>query len=213
MKLISTKDIHQQGVKVLVYGAAGSGKTHLIQTAPNPFIISSESGLLTLANVDIPAVEVTNEQGLREAVTYAADSDYDTICLDSVSDIAESLLVEYQGQFTDGRQAYGKLNTVVSKYVQQLRNIKGKHVYITAKEGKTEISGVTTIHPSMPGTTLTTNLPYMFDLVLRLEADKKGNRILQTRASRTQVCKDRSSKLDKTEDANLSSLFSTIIGA
>lgn len=210
MKLISTKDVHSHGVKMLVYGASGTGKTTMIKTAPAPFIISSESGLLALANEDIPAVEVTDEAGLEEAYQYARKSDYETICLDSISDIAESILGENMAKFTDGRQAYGKLGTVIGKYLRLFRNIQGKNVYVTAKEGKLEMGGVTMVQPSMPGQTLTINLPYIFDLVLRLEANKKGDRILHTKASFTQVAKDRSGKLDKTEVADLTTLINKI---
>lgn len=37
-----------QGVKMLVYGASGSGKTGLCATLPAPLIISAEGGLLRL---------------------------------------------------------------------------------------------------------------------------------------------------------------------
>lgn len=37
-----------RGIKLAVYGGAGIGKTRLSATAPNPLIISAESGLLSL---------------------------------------------------------------------------------------------------------------------------------------------------------------------
>ena len=45
------------GVKVLVYGQAGAGKTVLASTAPAPFLISAEGGELSLRNVQIPMVK------------------------------------------------------------------------------------------------------------------------------------------------------------
>ena len=212
MKLISTKDVHEDGVKLLVYGTSGSGKTTLIKTAEDPFIISSESGLLALADVDIPAAEVTTEAGLKEAYSYCVDSNHTTICLDSISDIAESLLAEYKEKFTDGRQAYGKLGDIMGKYIRMFRSIKGKNVYMTAKEAKIDTGGVFVNQPSMPGQTLTTNLPYFYDEVLRLEATKKGERKLHTAASFTQVCKDRSNKLDKVEEPNIKYIIDKIKG-
>lgn len=213
MKLISTKDVTQDGVKLLVYGASGAGKTTLIATAPNPFIISSERGLLSLSGHDIPAAEIKTEEDLEEVYEYVLKSKYDTICLDSISDIAESILSEYKGRFTDGRQAYGLLNDTISKYIRKFRALKNKNVYFTAKEGKTEESGVVVAHPNMPGKTLTVDLPYFFDCVLRLEADKKGARVLHSKATFTQTCKDRSGKLEPKEAANLTALFDKIIGA
>lgn len=211
MKIISTKDVHQSGVKMLMFGASGSGKTTMIKTAVNPFIISSESGLLALAGEDIPAVEVTTEAELKEAYEYAVNSDYDTICLDSISDIAESILATYKEKFTDGRQAYGKLNDIIGKYIRLFRDISGKHVYMSAKESKVDMNGVSIAQPSMPGQTLTTNLPYYFDLVLRLESDKKGNRIVHTKANYSQVCKDRSNKLDDKESPDLQEIINKIV--
>jgi len=212
MKIISTKDVHQDGVKALVFGLSGSGKTKLIETAPNPFIISSESGLLSLSDVDLPAFEVRNEKDLDLAYNYAAESAYETICIDSLSDISEVLLAEYKNKFSDGRQAYGLLGDTVSKYIRKFRNLKGKHVYFSAKEARTEINNVMIAQPSMPGQTLTVNLPYFFDLVLRLEANKKGERIIHTAATFTQVCKDRSGRLDKTELPNLGNIFNKVTG-
>ena len=212
MKISSTKDVHEDGVKLLMYGASGAGKTTLIQTAEDPFIISSERGLLSLAGLDIPVGEIQTEAELKEAYEYSIKSDHETICLDSLSDIAESLLVEYKDKFTDGRQAYGKLNDVMGKYIRLFRDIKGKHVYFTAKEAKVEMNGVNIAQPSMPGQTLTNNLPYYFDCVLRLEANKKGERIVHTASTFTQVCKDRSNKLDKTEKPDLGVLIAKITG-
>jgi phage nucleotide-binding protein len=211
VKLINTKDAHSNGVKMIMYGASGAGKTTMIKTLPNPFIISSESGLLSLADEDIPAAEVTTEKDLKEAYEYVLKSDYESICLDSISDIAESILAEYKAKFTDGRQAYGAIADTIGKYLRLFRGLD-KHVYITAKEGKTEVNGVAVVAPSMPGNTLTTNVPYMFDLVLRLEANKKGDRIIHTASSFTQTCKDRSGKLDKTEAPDLGALIKKISG-
>lgn len=210
MKIISTKDVSIDGVKVIIYGPSGSGKTTMLATAPNPFIISSESGLLALAGYDIPATEISTEDEFKAAYEYAKKSDYETICIDSISDISESLLSEYKEKFTDGRQAYGKLGDVISKYIRLFRDLKGKHVIFTAKESKAEVNGVAFAAPSMPGNTLTTNLPYFVDLVLRLESSKKGDRVLHTKASFTALAKDRSSKLDAKEVPNLGAIISKI---
>lgn len=44
------------GVKCIVYGRAGIGKTMLVATAPAPFLISAESGLLSLREQNITKV-------------------------------------------------------------------------------------------------------------------------------------------------------------
>jgi phage nucleotide-binding protein len=211
MKISSTKDATSKGVKMVMYGASGSGKTTLIETLPNPIIISSEAGLLSLADADIPVIEVTTEDDLKQARDYCAKSDYESVALDSMSDIAESILAEYKDQFSDGRQAYGKLNDFIGKELRKFRAME-KNVYIITKEGKSEVNGVAIVAPEMPGKTLTTNVPYIFDLVLRLEANKKGERIIHTAASFTQVAKDRSGKLDNKEVPDLGAIIQKVTG-
>ncbi len=44
------------GVKFLVYGQAGAGKTSLIPTLPNPIILSAEAGLLSIADASLPYI-------------------------------------------------------------------------------------------------------------------------------------------------------------
>ena len=198
---------------MLVYGASGAGKTTLIKTAPKPIILSSESGLLALSDVDIPAIEISTEKDLDEAYKYVNDSDeYETVCIDSISDISESILQELKGKFSDGRQAYGRLQDIIGKFVRLFSDLKGKNVYITAKEAKVDMNGVVIAQPGMPGQTLTNNMPYYFDLLLRLEANKKGERIIHTASTFTQICKDRSGKLGKTVEPDLALIIKLITG-
>lgn len=212
MKIISTKDSRSDGGKVCMYGASGAGKTTLIQTAPNPFIISTESGLLALKDSDIPAVEISTAKELNEAYEFVEDSDYETICLDSLSDIAECILGELKEKYTDARQAYGKMQDIMGRSIRQFRRLKGKNVYMTCKEAKVDINGVTVLRPSMPGQTLTNDLPYFFDLVLRLDANREGERTIHTAMTFTQICKDRSGTLDSKEEPDLALIFNKIMG-
>ena len=62
IKLHSTKDVTVNGVKMMVYGASGVGKTRLTTTCPNPIIISAEKGLLSLADYDFSVSGSKNSQ-------------------------------------------------------------------------------------------------------------------------------------------------------
>ena len=47
INLKRTSQVHAQGVKMLVYGEAGAGKTTLISTLFKSIILSAEAGLLS----------------------------------------------------------------------------------------------------------------------------------------------------------------------
>ena len=92
IKILSTKDVHTNGIKLVLYGASGSGKTRLGASAPNPIFISAEKGLLSLASVDIPYIEVSSMKTLNEAYQHVVKSEYNTIVIDSLSEVTQVVL-------------------------------------------------------------------------------------------------------------------------
>ena len=70
INLKRTSTITADGVKILVYGQAGAGKTFLIKTLPNPVILSAEGGLLSIAGTDIPYIEINGIKDLHEAYQW-----------------------------------------------------------------------------------------------------------------------------------------------
>ena len=218
---LTTTNISASHVKALVYGRAGVGKTTLCATAPAPIIISAEAGLLSLAAFNIPVIEITSAEDLKDAYLFITTSNdakrFETVCLDSISDIGEVVLSDEKERAKDPRQAYGELADRMGKLIRSFRDLKGKHIYFTAKAKRiTDEVGITTWVPSMPGQQLITNLPYWFDLVmpLRIGATEEGEsyRYLQTQPDMIWDAKDRSGKLNKLEKPHLTELFNKITG-
>jgi AAA domain len=217
----STAQISQRGIKALVYGRAGVGKTRLAQTAPRPLILSAEAGLLSLRKADIPAIEVTSVDHLKEIYQWLTESKdasaYDTIYIDSLSEMAEVLLSNAKAGINDPRQAYGALQEQMTILVRAFRDLPNKHVVMVAKiESKVdEVTKVSTYMPAMPGTKLSQQLPYLFDEVFRLAigytADKTEYRYLQTRADFQHEAKDRSGALEAIEQPDLTLIFNKIL--
>jgi len=210
----STKDIAlDHGIKTVLYGFSGVGKTVMCSTAPKPIILSAEGGLLSLHGKDIPFFEVSSIKDIGAAFEYIKKSDdYDTICLDSLSEIAEVVLGEFKKEVADGRQAYMKLSESFGALIRNFRDLPNKNVVFVAKAKSVEDdeSGVTRIEPYLPGKVLPFNLPYLVDEVLYFDVDRKGNRLIQTVANRKYVAKDRSGKLDPKEAPDFTAIFDKI---
>jgi phage nucleotide-binding protein len=221
INLRSTKGLHANGVKLLVYGNAGAGKTSLIPTLPNPVVFSAEGGLLSIADADVPFVEVSSYDTLMEAYRWVTESDeakhFESITLDSISEIAEVVLNHEKKIAKDPRQAYGAMQEQMSDIIRAFRDIPNKHVYFTAKcEKATDETGRILYAPSMPGNKTGQQLPYFFDMVLalRVEKDQEGNaqRALMCDSDGIWQAKDRSGKLDTWEAPDLGAIIAKIGG-
>lgn len=212
IEVTSTKrEIHY--IKCCIYGDAGMGKTTFCSTAPNPIIVSAEAGLLSLADKDIPVIEVGSYADLKAAFKFLkSNDDYDTICLDSLSEISEKLLAEYKTQEKDKRQAYGRMADDMMELTKGFRNLQ-KHVIMTSKQAlhKDEHTGKITYQPYMPGQAFTQQVPYYFDLVLCIRVDKDGSRYVQTQPDISYQAKDRSGKLNKKEVPDFSKIVDIIL--
>lgn len=214
IKIQRTSDINIDSVKCIVYGGAGVGKTRLCATAPNPIIISAESGLLSLADVDVDYIEITSLKQLDEAYRALKDSnDYETICLDSLSEIAEVLVAELKPQFKDGRQVYGALADAMMPMLRRFRDLPGKNTVFTVKLARVqdEESGAITEELLMPGKVLGMQLPYMIDMLFKLNVDRKGAAYLQTAPDRKSFAKDRSGALSNPEKPDMTYIFNKVL--
>jgi len=212
----STKDIAlDHGIKCVVYGFSGVGKTVLCSTAPKPIVLSAESGLLSLSKVDIPYIDICTIEEIGASFEFLKNNDdYETICIDSLSEIAETVLNEFKKESKDGRQAYMQLASSVTNLIRNFRDIPNKNVVFIAKAKHMvdEESGSSSIEPYAPGQVIKFQLPYLTDQVFYMDIDRKGNRMLATKATRKYTAKDRSGMLSELEEPDLSKIFDKIRG-
>ncbi len=212
--------ITTEGVKLLVYGQAGAGKTSLIPSMPNPVVLSAEGGLLSIRDADVPYIEITSLESLYEAYEWVSGPDgqqFDSVCLDSISEVAEVVLAHELKTNKDGRAAYGELNSKMASLIRAFRDLPGKHVLMTAKLEKSQDEmGRILYSPSMPGKSLTQQLPYFFDFCfpLRVERDADGNtqRALMTDSDGLWLAKSRSHHLEQWEAPDLGAIIRKIGG-
>ena len=219
LRRVSTKDIATNGIKILVHGQAGIGKTCLCASMPNPIIISVESGLLSLSGMDLPAIEVSSLEDLDEAFRWASESEeakgFDSICLDSISEIAEIILADEKGKEKDPRKAYGNMQDMMMDLIRAFRDLPGKNIYMSAKQERIQDENNRLLFgPSMPGQKLAQQLPYLFDEIFAYQIVKDNNgvpqRILLTQPDGIYQAKDRSGKLDMWELPDLGEIINKI---
>lgn len=218
IKLTTTAQAaRDNGLKILVHGPAGAGKTTLAATTGEPtVIISAEAGLLSLRGHDIPVIEVASIDDVSEAYRFITESaeasGFRWVCLDSISEIAEVCLANEKRTNKDPRAAYGALADQMGQLIRAFRDLPGRNVYMSCKQQRVQdqATGAQLYFPSLPGQMLGQGIGYFFDFVfaLRVERDQEGNvtRWLQTGRDFTHEAKDRSGALDLFEPPDLAAI-------
>ena len=227
-----------QGAKILTYAESGAGKTVSVATCPKPVMLSAEAGTLSLSRgnlerlfgkdnptitYDVPVITISSLEELNEAYRWLTESPeaaaFETISVDSLTEIAEVVLTNAKKITKDPRQAYGELIDKMMMLAKAFRDIQGKNVYMLCKQElvKDEFSGITRFGPAMPGTKVGPQLPYLFDEVFYLGQNKTPEgleyRYFQTDKDIQRVAKDRSGTLAFYEEPNLTKIVNKIKGS
>lgn len=216
------------GLKAAVYGGPGSGKTPIcFTTAPNPVGLLCEAGALTLKNCTTPTWPAFTEPRIDEFFTWffnsAESKKYDTIVIDSVTQMAEIILDKNLGGFSkagnqpDGRKAYGDMARQVMKYLNQLYFMPQKHVLLICKQGTWPVLGIEQLRPVMPGKDLDVRLPHLVDNIIHcgqhLASGVADRSTFQCLGDMTLMARDRTEKLAQFEPANISHVIAKACSA
>ena len=226
MKLKSTKDAASSGIKALVYGLSGIGKTALAATTgdlANTVIASAENGLLSLREYDIDVQVIDTIDDLYSLwdwlTTDPAGLSKKWLIVDSISEIAEVILINQKkvtvnGKLVDPRQAYGAMQDQMIALIRAFRDLPLNVVMIAKCEKAQDENGRMLNYPSTPGNKLGQQLPYLFDEVwaMRIQKDASGidHRVIQTQPDYNWTAKDRSGSLDDLEKPNLAEILAKI---
>lgn len=220
------KMVEETGLKILIHGMAGAGKTVMCcTTGESTLIISCESGLLSVKHAPkyIKGAKVETPDDLEDLYAYLKESadnpDFKWICLDSISEIAEQVLFNEKKANIDPRKAYGNTQDYIGDVLRRFRDLSelGYNVVMSCKQQRISEEGRPSYYgPMMPGQKLHQQVPYLFDEVfaLRVEKDKDGNiyRTIQTGRDNAYEAKDRSGMLDMFEKPSLKWIAKKIKG-
>ena len=213
LQLSSTNNQMQTGEKIAIFGGAGSGKTRLCATAPGPLFLNAERGLKSVRDFDIPSIDIDTYAQAWEAVKWLGSGGADiapflTVCVDSISKIAEDHYTFIKPQHKNGMQAFGQLADDIINLIAGFMKLP-QNVILLAKVGQHTdlVTGVTKFVPNFPGKALGELFPHVTDSIWYVGTEQSGpatvpgqeapfHRILRTVATPQFDCKDRSLVLE-----------------
>lgn len=204
------------GVKALAYGGPGTGKTPMINTAPRPVLCVVEPGMLSMRTSNVPAWEAYDVPRINEFFKWLFTSNearnYDTVGIDSISQMAEIILTEELKRNKDGRKAYGEMSRAVMEIVNALYYLPQKHVYLIGKQSIVDEGGIMRKKPYFPGQDLNVKIPHMYDEILHIGMSQVAGMPKPVAAIRTAetfdiMARDRSGRLAELEPPDLTNLF------
>lgn len=204
------------GVKALAYGGPGTGKTPMVNTAPRPVLCVVEPGMLSMRTSNVPAWEAYDVPRINEFFKWLFTSNearnYDTVGIDSISQLAEIILTEELKRNKDGRKAYGEMSRAVMEIVNALYYLPQKHVYLIGKQSTVDEGGIMRKKPYFPGQDLNVKIPHMYDEILHIGMSQVAGMPKPVVAIRTAetfdiMARDRSGRLAELEPPDLSALF------
>lgn len=175
------------GVKALIYGAAGTGKTPLLNTAPRPILLATEPGLLSMRGSTIPTYEAYTPQRIDDFFKWfflsAETKNFDTLGIDSASQIADIYLnAALSGKSSSGNKkhglaAYGEMADSTMEHLRTLFYAKEKHTYVICKEEIADVDYQSLRRPYFPGKVLPIQVPHLYDFIIRLTKTNVPNMV------------------------------------
>jgi len=232
MKISNTNEQTYKGIKILVYGEQGKGKTFLASTLTNekPVILSFESGLMCLQDFNIPVIDCTTDDNgntldeparinkLVDSIewlkTDEAKSKFTCVFVDSLTEVADTLEKYLSKKHENNSNNFIVWKELADKMENIVRSFRDMNYYVqvfTALEDVDKDSdGRLFRKANFPGKKTGFVVQACFDEVLRLTVDQDGKRFLQCQPKAGIIVKDRSNRLKEIEPANLQEIVDKI---
>ncbi len=208
------------GAKCVIYGGPGSGKTPLIQTAPRPVMCVVEPGMLSMRScTTVPVWEAFTVEKINEFFEWFFKSNeaknFDTVGIDSVSQMAEIYLNKELKINKDRRRAYGEMAQAVKEKLDMMYFFPDKHIYLIAKQGEDDT--LKRKRPYFPGQELNVYTSHQFDEILHLGLENIPGiltgpvRAFRCIESFDTLARDRSGNLSEFEPPDLGAIFKKVM--
>lgn len=223
--------------KALIVGEPGAGKTLISSTWVNPIYASAEGGLMSVANRNVPFVEINTSKDLRALKGLLDQSPevrerelgfpVETVVIDTIDEIQKILIRERLAETRKDAmtmQDWGWLGEQMKAIITGFRNMDMHVVFCChIKDKDDQETGASWTIPGLQGSTGNEIAGYVdFSLLLKTstiseinpennKVEKRTIRILQTyKDARNPWIKDRSGKLPNEFEVNFVDDFDRI---
>ena len=127
---------------------------------------------MSLRGSNVPTWEAYSADKVDEFFEWLFKSNeakkFQTVVVDSISQMAELYLQKALKEVKHGLQAYGTMSTQTLAKLNALYFTKEKHTYLTAKQ-EIITDGFSYKRPYFPGKELPVKIPHMYDAILHLD--------------------------------------------
>lgn len=204
-------------IKIAVYGESGTGKTRFCSTAPGYLFLSSEEKFTSVQSETVPYIKVKTLEELCNVITEinnTPDFPYHTLCIDSLSDIAERTLGEIP-QSKDGRKDYFLVQEQCKYFLRMLPSIPYDMIIVFGIKPANDRENFRKYYPSLPGTAIILDIAKFFDFIFATrvgvrEDGKTPIHYVQTKTDGQYTAKDCSDRLKLFETPDASYIFNLL---
>lgn len=208
----------QFGLKAIIYGSPGSSKTPLINTCSRPVMLACEPGMLSMRNSKVPCFEAYTAKAVDEFFAWFFNSaevkNFDTLAIDSTSQLADIYLQDAKKTIKHGLQQYGIMAENTMNHLRRLYFFQNMNTYLIAKE---EIKTINDIHmkrPFYPGQQLNIDVPHLYDAIIRVgkvPVPGVGETLaFQCQASYNVLARERTGRASEFEEPNFAKLVTKV---
>lgn len=216
LEIKNTKTDGVDFVNYIVYGQSGVGKTSLVKQFPseNVLVLSAEDGLLSVKDHSVDYVNVKSLSDVMEVLNKLVEERHKFIFIDSITELSQNhylyLLKKYEayakskgkGVDTYAMKIWGDFGNDFSEVFKELRRLEKTVIALALEKEKENEIGQKIFMPDIYGKTAERIIAW-FDECFRMFI-KDGERVFLTEKTELSWAKDRSSKLEKICEANIS---------
>ena len=180
MEILKPKDLITMNTKILCYGASSSGKTYFATGADNAVVLDLESGSASSQRDDIDIIPIRTALEFKQAIEYVAESDYDTIIIDSLTKYSEMLFVavkEAYPEAKDAMQMWMAFDAAMRTRTTEIMAINKHIIFTTLVEDVVTESGWAQRYPMIKAKKFKQMLTSFFDIVMYFNVEENERKI------------------------------------